>query len=77
MDGDMVAVRDEINDVLGEVLSRVDLSSAQVITIYYGADTGAADAEEISASIRKEHPHLQLEVVNGGQSHYNLIVSVE
>ena len=53
------------------------LNKAEIITIYYGADTELAEAEQVSASIREQHPKLQVEVVRGGQPYYNYIVSIE
>jgi len=77
LDGDLVAVGNTTTDVLNEVLTRLDLDKAEVITIYYGADTELAEAEQIGLSIREQHPHLQVDIVQGGQPHYNYIVSVE
>jgi len=77
LDGDLVAVGDSTTDVLNEVLARLALTKAEVITIYYGADTEPTEAEQVGLSIREQHPHLQVEVIRGGQSHYNYIVSVE
>jgi len=77
LDGNLVAVSDIVTDALNEVLARLDLDKAEVITIYYGANTERAEAEQISATICQQHPQLQVEVVKGGQPHYNFIVSVE
>jgi len=77
LDGDLVAVGDNTTDALNEVLARLGLEEAEVVTIYYGADTEAAEAERVSASIREQNPQLQIEVIRGGQPHYNYIVSVE
>ena len=77
LDGDLVAVGDSVTGVLDEVLAKLDLDEAEVITIYCGADTEPAEAEQVSHGIREQHPQLQIEVVRGGQPHYNYIVSVE
>jgi len=77
LDGDLIAAGDSAADVLNEVLARLDLDKAEVITIYYGADTESAEAERVSVGIREQHPQLQVEVVKGGQPHYNYIISVE
>jgi len=77
LDGNLVAVSDIVTDALNEVLAGLDLDKAEVITIYYGANTERAEAEQISATICQQHPQLQVEVVKGGQPHYNFIVSVE
>jgi dihydroxyacetone kinase-like predicted kinase len=77
LDGDLVAVSDKPEDAFSEVLARVALDEAEVITIYYGADTTATDAEQVGAAICEKYPELQVEVIQGGQLHYNYIVSVE
>jgi len=77
LDGDLVAVGDNGNDVLDEVMAKLDLGEAEVVTIYYGADTKAEEAEQARVAIRERHPQLQVEVISGGQPHYNYIVSVE
>jgi len=77
LEGDLVAVSDSATDALNKVLARVNLDEAEVITIYYGADTKLAEAEKVSADLREQHPQLQVEVVRGGQPHYNYIVSIE
>ena len=64
-------------DVINQVLAKLDLDKAEVVTIYYGADAESAEAEQISASIREQHPQLQIEVIRGGQPHYSYIISVE
>ncbi len=77
LDDSLVAVGNNTNDVLNEVLAKLDLDKAEVITIYYGADTEPAEAEQISLSIGEQHPQLQIEVARGGQPHYNYIISIE
>ena len=77
LDGNLVAVSNMATGALNEVLAELDLDKAEVITIYYGADTKPAEAEQISATVCQQHPQLQVEVVKGGQPHYNFIVSVE
>jgi len=77
LDGDLVAVGDKTEEVLNEVLERVEPEKAEVVTIYYGADTKPAGAEQAAAAIRERYPQLQVEVVQGGQPHYNYIASVE
>jgi len=77
LEGDLVVVSDSATDALNKVLARVNLDEAEVITIYYGADTELAEAEEVSVALRERHPQLQVEIVRGGQPHYNYIVSVE
>jgi len=77
LDGDLLAVGNNTTDVLSKMLTKLDLNKAEIITIYYGADTELAEAEQVSASIREQYPQLQVDVVRGGQPHYNYIVSIE
>jgi len=77
LDGDLVAVGDKPDAVFQDVLTRVNLDETEVITIYYGADSTSAEAEQVGATINEQHSQLQVEVVQGGQPHYNYIVSVE
>ncbi len=77
LDMALVAVGDNTTDALNDTVAKLDLDETEIITIYYGADTELAEAEQVSASIREQHPQLQVEVVRGDQPHYNYIVSIE
>ena len=77
LDGDLLAVGDSGLEVLNKMLSKLDLGKIEVITIYYGADTKSAEAEQVAGDIRSRYPQLQIEVVRGGQPHYNYIISIE
>ncbi len=77
LDRALVAVGANPADVLNETLAKLDLDKTEIITIYYGADTKLAEAEKVSTNIREQHPQVQVEVVRGGQPHYDYIVSVE
>ena len=77
LNGDLVAVGDKPDAVVQDVLGRVNLDEVEVITIYYGDDTASEEAEAVGENLDKQHPQLQVEVVQGGQPYYNYIVSVE
>jgi DAK2 domain fusion protein YloV len=77
LDDELVAAGDTNLDVINKVLDIIDLDASEVITIYYGADAELSEAEEISASITKNYPNLQVEIIKGGQPHYSYIVSIE
>jgi dihydroxyacetone kinase-like predicted kinase len=77
LDGDLLAVGESALEVLNKMLSKLNLSKIEVITIYYGADTKSAEAEQVAGDIRNQYPQLQIEVVRGGQPHYNYIISIE
>lgn len=77
LDGDLLAVGDSGLEVLNKMLSKLDLGKIEVITIYYGVDTKSAEAEQVAGDIRSRYPQLQIEVVRGGQPHYDYIISIE
>ncbi len=77
LDGELLAAGDDTVDVLNKMLAKLDLKKTEIITIYYGADTETVEAEQVSTITREQYPQLQVEVVRGGQPHYNYIVSIE
>jgi DAK2 domain fusion protein YloV len=77
LDDELVAAGTTELDVINQVLAKLDLEDAEVVTIYYGEDTEAADAEEVSTSITQQYPQLQIEIIKGNQPHYSYIISVE
>ena len=64
-------------DVVAKLFEEINLDKAEVVTLYYGEDAEAAEAEQIAADITGKHPALQVEVIRGGQPHYSYIISVE
>jgi len=77
LDGELLAAGNNTIDILNKILAKLDLKRTEIITIYYGADTELAEAEQVSASIREQYPQLQVEIVRGNQPYYNYIVSIE
>ncbi|MFC2004470.1 DAK2 domain-containing protein [Chloroflexota bacterium] len=77
LDGELLASGNDPIDIINKMLAKLDLKKTEIITIYYGVDTELAEAERVSATIREQYPQLQVEVVRGGQPHYNYIISIE
>ena len=75
-DEDLIASGDEISDAIFEALRRVGAEKAEIATIYYGAGVKTAEAEEIAQEMRNRY-QTEVEVVHGGQPHYNYIISLE
>ena len=48
-----------------------------LIALYYGADTTEAQAQALAEELRQRYAGHEVEVVFGGQPHYNYIISVE
>jgi uncharacterized protein len=75
IDGEVVARGARLDAVAREVVERLLFDGSDVLTILLGEDVTATDnlREEIEAA----HPELEVEVHEGGQPHYPLLVSVE
>jgi len=77
LDGELVAVADHIPQLVDSVLSGIDLSASEIITLYHGAGTDSNEAAELADSLRRRYPHIEVEPIFGGQPHYSYIISVE
>jgi uncharacterized protein len=77
LDTDLVAVANSADEVLQKVISEMDLDEAEIVTIYYGQEVTKEEADIIGTGIGENHPNLQIEVVDGGQPHYEYIISIE
>jgi len=76
LDGELVATAPGFPALIEKLLPGLGLEGAEVITIYYGADTKPQQAEEIAELLQQHFPG-EVEVVEGGQPHYHYIMSVE
>ncbi|MBI4267378.1 MAG: DAK2 domain-containing protein [Chloroflexi bacterium] len=77
LDGELLAAGDNNISVLNKLLAKLHLNSNGIITIYHGADTEMEEVEQITNRIKDKYPHLQVEVIRGGQPHYSYIISIE
>ena len=75
-DEDLIAKGDKIGDVILEALDKAGAEKVEIVTIYYGVEINGAEAQEMAQDIRDRN-HIEIEVVYGGQPHYNYIISLE
>jgi len=75
-DEDLIARADKIGDVILEALGKAGAEKAGIVTAYYGAGIKGAEAQEIAQEIHDRY-HAEVEVVYGGQPHYDYIISLE
>jgi dihydroxyacetone kinase-like predicted kinase len=77
LDGKLAASSDNLWDTVNQVLERADAGHAELITLYYGQDMKPAEANELSEKIHQIYDQLEVELLEGGQPHYLLIISIE
>ena len=53
------------------------MGEGEMLSLYYGADVKAEDAENLASVLREEFSDLEIELQNGGQAVYYYIVSLE
>lgn len=77
LNGRLATAGDNLEQVLTETLSQAKTEEAELITLYYGADLSAELADQLADNIRQTWSQQEVEVVEGGQPHYQLILSIE
>jgi dihydroxyacetone kinase-like predicted kinase len=74
-DGEPVAGGETFDEVARSVLDRLLHEPRDVLTLLTGAD--APPLDELTAYVRERHPELEVEVHDGGQPHYPLLLAAE
>mgnify|MGYP000324744092 FL=1 len=66
-----------VHDVVLDMMKAVVTDDAELITVYYGADTTKEDAEQVAAEIADQYPNCDVDCLLGGQPLYYYLISVE
>ncbi|HKJ37201.1 MAG TPA: DAK2 domain-containing protein [Anaerolineales bacterium] len=77
LDGKLVASSDSLEEACVRMLKKANASEHELITFYFGEDLPHADANRVADMIREKYPEQEIEVLDGGQPHYQFIISVE
>jgi hypothetical protein len=75
-DKELLASGKKVKDVITNALDKAEVKNAELVSIYYGAETKPDEAEKIASEIQDEFS-VEVETVQGGQPYYNYIISVE
>ena len=73
----LLAVGDDPDKVLLELLRMCDLSEAELITIILGQESDDEKNNELKKSINEMDPDIQVELIAGGQPRYYYLISIE
>lgn len=77
VNGDFAVVGSSQRDVAIEVVDRLQPAAAGLVTIVTGAQCAPETAQELAAHIDAAHAHIDLEMIDGGQDDYTLLIAVE
>jgi hypothetical protein len=75
VDGEAVAVGEDFADVAYAVVERLLREPRGLLTLLVGADQ--APLEDVLERISAGHPDVEVDIQDGGQPHYPLLLSAE
>lgn len=75
--GKLVASAQTVDEACLTLLEKADTEDRERITLFYGANISRQDVNRIVDSIRSRYPSHEIELHEGGQPHYQFIISIE
>jgi hypothetical protein len=75
--GELVVTGANLEEALLNLLGSMKADLHELITFYWGEDLSPSQANRLADKVRVEYPSQQVEMYEGGQPHYFLILSVE
>ncbi len=77
INGNLVVAGQQIKQVICDTLQRMNIDNYEIVTLYYGAEVMAEQAQATARAIKARHSQLEIEVVDGGQPYYAYTLSAE
>ncbi|HHH82877.1 MAG TPA: DAK2 domain-containing protein [Chloroflexi bacterium] len=77
LNGRLACAADSLEEVLMEILKSGHAEEEELITLYYGEDLSAQEANRLADRVREAYPALEVELHEGGQPHYQILLSIE
>jgi hypothetical protein len=77
VNGKLVLGSNKLKDAMLGLLEKADAGNYELITLFSGKDVSRMEVDSIADSIRKVYPKHEIEVQDGGQPHYQFIISIE
>ena len=77
LDGKLLGSYPDVDAVFADLNRAFSALDPEFLTVYYGADVTAEDAEDARACLGKAFPEADISVVNGGQPVYYYMIAAE
>ncbi len=77
LDGKLVVSAETVEQGVMELLAKAKAEEHEIVTLFYGEGMTHAEANRIADLIGKKYSALEVEVQEGGQPHYQFIISIE
>jgi len=75
--GKLILSANTLEDACLKFFEIANAEDFELITLFYGEDISKPEVNQIADIIRSAYPDLEIEVQNGGQPHYQFIISLE
>src|SRR5437588_10405963 len=77
INGNLAVAGQNMEHVIRDTLQRMKIDQYEIVTLYYGEDVAAQEAQETAKRIKAQYSHIEMDVVDGGQPYYAYILSAE
>jgi len=77
LDGKLVVSAGSVEEGVLGLLEKANAGELELITLYYGENMPRSEANRIADVVRERYSSQEVEVQEGGQPHYQFIISVE
>jgi DAK2 domain fusion protein YloV len=77
LNGKLVLAADNLKAAILGLLKKAHADHFELITLFYGTGVSRIEVDSLVDSIRKKYPEQEIEVQDGGQPHYQFIISIE
>lgn len=77
LDGKLVIATNSLPEAVLGVLEKASAEDFELITLFYGSDVAKNEVNKIVDQVRAGYPDQEIEVQEGGQPHYQFIISIE
>jgi dihydroxyacetone kinase-like predicted kinase len=77
LDGKLAVASDNLEHGCLQLLEKAGAVDHELITLFYGQDLSHSEANRIADGIRTAYPTHEVELQEGGQPHYQFIISIE
>ncbi len=77
LDGALLGSGSDIAELMKKLTDALDDIEPEFLTVYYGEDVSADEAEDIKTQLEEAKPEAEVSVVNGGQPVYYYMISAE
>ncbi len=77
LDGKLVVSAESVEQGVMDLLEKANAKEHELVTLFYGEGMTHPEANRIADLIRAKYSNLEIEVQEGGQPHYQFIISIE